>query len=396
MLIIGLPHDPDPETYDHVLSEAGVRPVDRGPGRPADLPAHKQRVALLPHTRLSWHRVRLPKLPRGQQRAAIVGLLEDQWLQPPESLHLGVFPIADAPPDAPNTWVGVCDAQWLRQALQPLAQAGCMPQRLIPEFAPTVATPETLHVIGPTELPSVVWLRPQGVLSAPWPAPWPLLAATPMQVWAEPALIGLAQGVLASTGEAGAQPLTRAERWSAAASSPWDLAQGEWSQTPTQRAWRGVTNLVQDWVRQPEWKPARWALGLLLAGQVLGLSTWAWMTEQETQAQRQALQGMLRQSFPDITTVVDAPLQMQQALHRLRLQVGAAGPTQPEEMLAQLTQGMSPSPALTRIRFDGLSLTVQGLQMNALAAPQRQRLQALGYVLQDTAEGLRMRWEGTP
>ncbi len=105
---------------------------------------------------------------------------------------------------------------------------------------------------------------------------------------------------------------------------------------------------------------------------------------------------MLRQSFPDITTVVDAPLQMQQALHRLRLQVGAAGPTQPEVMLAQLTQGMSPSPALTRIRFDGPSLTVQGLQMNALAAPQRQRLQALGYVLQDTAEGLRMRWEGTP
>jgi general secretion pathway protein L len=129
---------------------------------------------------------------------------------------------------------------------------------------------------------------------------------------------------------------------------------------------------------------------------VLGLSAWAWMAEQETQAQRQALQGMLRQSFPDIATVVDAPLQMQQALHRLRLQVGAAGPTQPEVMLAQLTQGLNPAPALTRIRFDGQSLTVQGLQINTLTATQRQQLQAMGYVLQDTADGLRMRWEGTP
>ena len=184
MLIIGLPHDPTPETYDHVLSVEGARPADQGSAQPASFVHHKERVALVPHTRLSWHRVRMPRVSKGQQRAALEGLLEEQWLQSPQSLHLSLHPIPEAAPDAPNAWVCACDAQWLRQVMQPLIQAGCMPQRLIPEFAPTPDA-EVLHVLGPAEHPHVVWTRPQGVLAAPWPQPWPLLAATPVQVWAE-------------------------------------------------------------------------------------------------------------------------------------------------------------------------------------------------------------------
>lgn len=397
MLIIGLPHDPSPETYDHVLSEVGLRPVDQGPARPTEFSTHKQRVAVVPHTRLSWHRVRLPALPRGQQRAAIEGLLEDQWLQAPGTLHISLHPIADAPPDGPNHWVCVCDAQWLHAVLQPLSEAAAMPQRLVPEFAPQAPTPqEVLHVLGPAEQPSVVWVRGTGVLAAPWPPPWPLLSATPIQVWAEPAVIERAQSAFASPSGPQAQTLTRAERWSAACALGWDLAQGEWSQTPTQKLWRSLNTHARDMARQAQWRAARWALGLLLVGQAMGLLSWAWLNEQEAQAQRRALQGMLSQSFPEIQTVVDAPLQMQQALNRLRLQVGAPGPTQPEVMLAHLTQGLSPPPTLTRIRFNNASLTVQGLRSDALNATRQQQLRALGYSIQDTPEGLRMRWEGQP
>ena len=105
---------------------------------------------------------------------------------------------------------------------------------------------------------------------------------------------------------------------------------------------------------------------------------------------------MLTQSFPDIKTVVDAPQQMQQALNRLRLQVGAPGPSQPEVMLTHLTQGLSPAPALTRIVFDGQTLTVQGVRKDQLSSPQKERLRELGYSLQDTADGLRMRWGRAP
>ncbi len=397
MLIIGLPHDPSPETYDHVLSEVGLRPVDRGLAQPAEFSSYKQRIALVPHTRLSWHRVRLPALPKGQQRAAIEGLLEDQWLQAPASLHISVRPIAEATPDGPNHWVCVCDAQWLRQVLQPLSEAGCMPQRLVPEFAPSDPTPtETLHVLGPSEQPSVVWLRDSGVLAAPWPAPWPLLDATPIQVWAEPAVIEKVQAAFPSESGSEPQALTRAERWATAATSSWDLAQGEWSQTPTQKLWRGLNTQVREVALQAEWRPARWALGLLLVGQALGLLSWAWLTEQEIESQRRALQGMLTQSFPDIQTVVDAPLQMQQALNRLRQQVGAPGHTQAEVMLAHLTQGIGPAPTLTRIRFNQNTLTVQGLKADALSHSHQQGLRELGYSVQDTPEGLRMRWEGRP
>jgi general secretion pathway protein L len=395
MLIIGLPHDPTPETYDHVLSVEGARPSDQGSAQPASFVHHKERVALVPHTRLSWHRVRMPRVSKGQQRAALEGLLEEQWLQSPQSLHLSLHPIPEAAPDAPNAWVCACDAQWLRQVMQPLIQAGCMPQRLIPEFAPTPDA-EVLHVLGPAEHPHVVWTRPQGVLAAPWPQPWPLLAATPVQVWAEPAVVGVAQAAWPGDKDSTAQTQTRAQRWSAAAASGFDLAQGEWSQTPAQRIWRSATTLALGLARQPEWKPARWALGLLLAGQALGLITWAAWTDQEVQARQRELQGMLTQSFPDIKTVVDAPQQMQQALNRLRLQVGAPGPSQPEVMLTHLTQGLSPAPALTRIVFDGQTLTVQGIRKDQLSSPQKERLRELGYSLQDTADGLRMRWGGRP
>ena len=70
--------------------------------------------------------------------------------------------------------------------------------------------------------------------------------------------------------------------------------------------------------RQPQWRPARWGLLALLLAQLLGLNAWAWMTRQQWQAQQDSWVRLLQESFPRVTVVVDAPVQMAREVERLR------------------------------------------------------------------------------
>mgnify|MGYP003346082568 FL=1 len=285
MLITGVPHEPQPESCDYVLSQDGLRPSLQGTSAPADWPKNGPVIAVLPATRLSWHRIKLPPLPKSQRLTAVIGLLEDQWLQAPGTLHISLHPIPEAEPDQDNHWVCTCDAAWLLQAMQPLIQAGRTPQRLVPEFAPVLAgQAETLDVIGPADAPLGVWCRPQGVLWTPMPCPWPLLQATPIQVRAEPALLQVASTVAKSAESIHTQ--TRSERWLQAVARPWDLAQGAWSQTPGQKAWRKLGSLARSWAFGAQWRRARWAGATLIASQCLGLLTWSWFMSQELAQQK--------------------------------------------------------------------------------------------------------------
>lgn len=136
MLLIGLPHDPLNDTCFQVLSDDGLRVQSSRTAAPGSAESGQVLVAVLPHTRLSWHAVRVPPVARAQRMAAVTGLLEDLWLQAPSELHISLFPIADAEPDGPNWWVCACDANWLRQVLRPWLEAGRAPQRLIPNSHP--------------------------------------------------------------------------------------------------------------------------------------------------------------------------------------------------------------------------------------------------------------------
>ena len=125
MLIIGLPDTADTantDAYEHARFGEDARLISQGLLSVAEWPAGPL-VAVLPLSRLSWHSVRLPDLPKAQRLPAVIGLLEDQWLQSPASLHLSLHPIEGAAPDQPNFWVCACDAQWLDQALQALIDA---------------------------------------------------------------------------------------------------------------------------------------------------------------------------------------------------------------------------------------------------------------------------------
>ena len=395
MLITALPESDSTHSYDYVVLDDHDRLQSQGSGAAENLPAHAQRVAVLPWSRLSWYAIGLPKLPASQMLSAVIGILEDQWLHRPDQLHLSLHPIAGATPtDRPNFWVCACDAQWLSMALQPLQRAGLMPQRLVPEVAPlTGEQTDTLHLMGQPGQAILAWCRRQGVLCARWPSPWPLLHATPTRVRVDPSLLDLAHSALPT---ADIQTQTRAERWLEATRLGYDLAQGEWSQTRWQRwrrqcltAWRATTT-------QPQWRLARWAFYLMLLAQAGGLLAWAWLTELELQQQKRGLNKILTATFPNTKLVLDAPAQMHQAVQTLRLKLGPANPQQMEEMLAHLTLPLQPAPALKALRFDGQTLNVGGLTLDQLGPAQQQNLRTLGYDLQATPDGLSLRWKATP
>jgi general secretion pathway protein L len=396
VLIIGLPHSPQSESLDHVLSVDGMQVLSQGAAPASELPAADQLVAILPASRLTWYSIKLPAVPKSQRMAAAIGLLEDQWLQAPDSLHISLHMQADVEADQDNYLVCVCDAQWLRDALQPLVQAGRMPQRLVPEFAPVMPTQtETLHVLGTPQQPLMAWCRATGVLWSPLPCPWPLLQATPVHAHAEPALLAVAQA------QAGVPPdavhtQTRAERWLAAAALPWDLAQGEWSQTRSQRIWRQTVALGLTLWHDPAWKTARWALSALLLTQALGLLIWAWLINQELTSQQQALGQMLRQTFAQTQVIIDPAAQMHQALQKLRQQVGAEHPGQLEVMLQQLNAQLPPQTRIESLAYDGKILKVQGSGAFQLDEAAQTRLRQLGYMVQSNAQGISLSYEGTP
>ena len=277
MLIVGLPHDPRPESFDFVSSADGLRVLQQGACAPQDLPTGQPLVAILPASRLTWHRLKLPPLPRHQRLAAAIGLLEDQWLQPVSTLHISLIPMAHAEPGEDNHWACACDAQWLYLALQPLTQSGRMPQRLVPEFAPVLhGQPDAVFLTGPQDDAMLVWCRPQGVLWSPLPCPWPLLQATPVVAQVEPGAAPLVAALSSHLGQATVHSQTRAERWLQAAALPWDLATGAWSQTRMQRAWRQTQSWGRALWHDPSWRPARVALLGLVLAQSLGLSAWSW------------------------------------------------------------------------------------------------------------------------
>lgn len=396
MLIVALPDTPDIDAYDHVQVGDDARPIGQGMRSATDLPPGPL-VAIIPISRLSWHSVRLPKLPKAQRIPAVVGLLEDQWLQSPATLHITLHPIEGATDDQDNHWVGVCDADWLSQVLQPLITAGRMPQHLWPEWAPLApGQADTLHIWGPPKEAMLTWCNPQGVMVSRWPAPWPLLQSTPVTPVAEPTVLELAQNAWSS--EPGAvRTQTRYERWLVATQGGFDLAQGAWSQTPAQRWRRRFVSAWQDWAHHPRWRWMRRAVAVMLAAHTLGLLSWAWWTEQAMARQKSDLAAMLTQAFPETQLVIDPAAQMNQALNTLRRQVGAQTPDQVEVMLGHLTQALGSPPELQSLLFEDNTLTVKGLRLESIEPEKLQALRQMGYELKPhSGGGLVMRWSAKP
>jgi general secretion pathway protein L len=318
---------------DYALSLDGSSLSAQGHAPAALLPVGSGRghtvVAVVPARALSWHQVTLPgslgrslrgrKADQPRLRAVLVGLLEEFLLDEPEQLHFAVFPgaVRDAP-----VWVAVCQRVWLREALQALEVLPQRVHRIVPEFAPPLGgnvrpTADVTTGLVPAQLvlctPLGVTLLPLGEAAAAW-----VQQAGPDEIDAEPAVAALARQILGRP----VREQVRGQRLLKLVRSPWNLAQFEFSATRRNRVFKALAQGGARLLGEPQWRPLRRGLVLLLLTQVLGLNALAWKEQSLLDDKRKALSALFTRSLPDVAVVVDAPLQMERAV---ALQQEAAG-----------------------------------------------------------------------
>ena len=345
-------------------------------------------VTLVPPAALSWHRVSLPAgMGRGNTKlqAALQGLLEDQLLQDPAQLHLALAPQATS---GQPVWVAACDKTWLQAHLRALQDAGLTVQRIVPELAPSDDAPRW-HALG-DEANGWLWCcdAEQGVTG------WPVAAAaqippdwlTTARLQTEPGLAHWAQSQAQSQAQVQGpqmQLVDTAAHWQAAARGPWNLAQFDLQSDARTRRLQSLQRLLDTLWRSAPWRPARWGLLALLLAQMLGMQAWAWMTRTQWQAEQERWTQILQTSFPKVTVVVDAPLQMAREVARLRQGSGQLTAQDFESQLQALGSALPPgttSPASLNFQDGQLQWPTLSLKPEQQASFE-QSLQRQGYRL---------------
>lgn len=396
-LIVVLPLDtPGAATpLEYVLSADGRTVAAHAHAVAALLPAARETVALVPAQALSWHRVELPKgsLARGaagtpRLRALLEGLLEDRLLDDPGAVHFALEAGARAQTPA---WVATCDRAWLRAGLDLLEAARRPAARVVPELAPGS---EQIEILGTPESAWLAYSGAQGVSVLPLAAPaldWALAqagSAEEVPVFADPALAQLAE----QSGARQLQLRPATERWLQAGAGGWDLAQFDLASSDRRRAVQGTLRRVAAIARGPQWRPARWGLGLLVLAHLVGVNAWAWKESTALADKRAAVRGVLSSSFPSVRVVVDAPVQMAREVEQLRQASGAYGPRDLEAMLGALGATLPPGQVPQAIEFGNGEARLRGLANSpeALAALNG-RLRAHGLAAQSEGERLLLR-----
>ncbi len=401
LLLIALPPGP-PAEYGFATSADGQSLAAHGSATPALLPAAGRGVdvvAVAPAERLSWQRVGLPRgvgpgSPR--LRAVLDGLLEERLLDEPQALHFALEPGAQGGAQA---WVAVCERAWLLAHLAALEAAGRAPSRIVPELPPRDG-PVRLCVTGSPQRARLL-LSGAGVaggaLELPLQAgalallPTPALDEPPPELLAEAAVAALAE----QTFQRPVAIQSAAQRLLHASASPWDLAQFQLARGARARAAKRAGSLWRDFVHAPAWRPARWALALLLLVNLAGLNLLAWHTQSELAARRAANQALLTDSFPQVKVVVDAPVQMAREVARLRQATGAASPRDLEPMLQAFGQLELVQQAPAAIEFEAGALRLKGVPLPATALKSaNQRLRPLGLRLHGEGDTVVLRQEG--
>ena len=366
-LLVSLPSTPASSATEwaYALTPDGRQVADHGRTAAALLPqprgAGAEIVAIVPVQALSWHRVGLPRgitpgTPR--LRAALEGLLEEELLDDPDAVHLALGPGARAGEPA---WVAVCDRQWLRHALHLLEAAGRPADRVVPEFAPE--GPLSLSVIGDPDEPLAVASSESGVLTLPLTtAALPLLPTLPEGAarLTEPGVAASAEQVLPGPWTLQQAPL----RWLQAARSRWDLAQFELASSSRARAWRKLATGWGEVLHAPPWRPARWAAVLLVAVNLLGLNAWAWKERASLEGKREAVRATLRETFPQVRVIVDAPVQMEREVAALRQQTGVPSARDLDALLGALASALPAGRVPSALDYGGGQLRATGLALS--------------------------------
>ena len=378
--------------FDYLLSRDGFVPLARGRCAAAQLPKADSVVAVVSDSDVAWHRITLPKAPPARMRAALIGVLEEALLDDAEATHLALAPDAAA---GQPTWVAAVNRQWLRGELARLERQRVFVDRVVPVAWPDSppsghfsASPGIAPMSGSGSPQDVVltWSHPDG------------LAMLRLQG-------GLARALLPAELPTDArwtatpEVATAAERWLAAPVVV--VSAGERALQATRTLWnlrqfdlatrhRGTRAARDAWRRwwSPGWRPVRLGLLALLGVQLLGLNAWAWHLRSELDSQRQAMVSLLQTTFPQVSAVLDAPLQMQREVDALRAAAGRPSASDVEPMLLAAAAAWPPSqPPVDNLRYESGRLTLAATGWSEAEVAQfRSQLQPGGWQV-DAVDG---------
>lgn len=343
-------------------------------------------IVIVPAAQLSWHRLTLPiGALAGRQRAVLEGLLEEQLLDDPAHLHFALAPHARA---GVPVWAAVCNKAWLRQAIDGLELAGLSLDRIVPETTPTEQG-ASLCAIGSAEEAWLLHASTQGVTR------WPLTAASvALLAWpsdapleAEPAVAARAEKLFGRS----VALLSPGQRAIDASQSPWDLGKLGMSVSKQTRILKRISNALSIFATSPRWRPTRWGLWVLLAVNVVGLNVRAFQERSALNAQRLAMAAVVTETFPKVSLVIDASVQMQREINALQIAKGQTSGHSFESLLGVLMASLAmpgqPTPTPTTIDFSNGQLQVTGLSVNPQTWAQAQlQLQAQGYLVRQSGD----------
>jgi general secretion pathway protein L len=358
--------------FNFVVTDDGLSVAQTGRARAEALPLLDKPgdacIATAPLRALSWHPVTVPEgvtVGSARLRAVLVGLLEDKLLDDPDLLHFALPPTFQ-----PGTaqWIAVCDRRWLAMAVQGLEAAHRPVLRVVPEWGPPAAPPH-LHVTGTEKELQGVVCGDNGLGFFPLSAEL-LEGFLPTDtVSAEPILLALASQVL----QRSVTPLSQAERMVQVSRSAWDLSK--------RLQKRNLANRGKlEWLQAPRWRLARWAAVFLMAVNLLGLNALAWVDQYQLAAKKKAMHSVLTGSFPNVKTVIDAPVQMAREVRLLEQASAAASTVDLDVMLGVLNRTLPAGQTLQGVDYANGQLRVSGLELSAdEARALTTSLQAQGY-----------------
>lgn len=365
-----------------VRSGDGQQSLEHGRCAASLLPAEAEVVLALPVRALSWHRLAVPKVAASRLRAVLDGLLEERLLSDTNELHFALEPGART---GQTLWVAACDKAWLRSWLQALEAAGRPVSRIVPMLWPTVDAVHWAHDSG-----GHAWLASasaEGVRCLPLAAMGAnstAADATDAQWLADPAVAAQAEQAL----DRRLAPVPLHNWLLRVAQSDWNLAQFDLSLSSGARRGQRLRQALRQFRTAPAWRPARWGLGALLTAQLLGLNVAAWHERSSLDAKRQAVRQTLQQTFPNVTLVLDAPLQMQRELAQLQQAGGQLSGRDLEAMLSALGSS-GPGTAAQRLVYSPGELRLQAPEDQLRA--QAQALQGGAWNAQIDGQALRLR-----
>ena len=357
-MIISLPLDPviAQTEFDFVVTNDGVSVAQTGRALATALPLLDKLgdacIAMAPVRALSWHQVTVPAgvtLGSTRMRAVLDGLLEDKLLDELSLLHV-VLPPSFQPGMA--QWVAVCDRRWLAMAVQGLAAAMRPVSRVVPEWGPPAA-PLQLHVTGTLEDLQLVIRSDSGIGVFPLKNEALEGLVSIDCVSAEPALIEIATQIL----QLPIVPLSDAERMIQTTHSTWDLSKRLQMRNLASRG-------KLEWLQAPRWRSARLAVAALVGINLLGLNALAWVDGYRLTVKREAMQTMLKGSFPNLKTIVDAPVQMAREVRFLEQAHAVPAATDLDVMLAALSQTLPAGHTLKGLDYTIGQLRLIGLELS--------------------------------